>query len=49
MLAEPFGCARGRAIPQQIDNLAPLQADDDATYVRPFSPAPIVALVSKRR
>src|SRR5580658_1116106 len=42
MLAKPFGCSGGRAIRQHIDNLAPLQVDDDGTVSATLSPTPVI-------
>jgi hypothetical protein len=42
MLAKPFGCPGGRAIRQHIDNLAPLQVDDNGPVSATLSLAPIV-------
>jgi hypothetical protein len=42
MLAKPFGCPGGRAIRQHIDNLAPLQVDDDSPVSATLSPTSIV-------
>ena len=42
MLAKPFGCSGGCAILQHIDNLAPLQVNDNGPVSATLSPAPVV-------
>src|SRR5271157_1517721 len=42
MPAKPFGCPGGCAIRQHIDNLAPLQVNDNGPVSATLSPAPIV-------
>jgi hypothetical protein len=42
VLAEPFGGPRGCAILQHIDNLTPLQVDDNGPVSATFAPAPVV-------
>jgi hypothetical protein len=42
MLAKPLGCPGGRAIRQDIDNLAPLQVDDDGPVSATLSPTPVI-------
>jgi hypothetical protein len=42
MLAKPLGCPDSRAIRQHIDNLAPLQVDDDSPVSATLSPTPVV-------
>ena len=42
MLAKPFGCSGGCAIRQHIDNLAPLQVNDNGPVSATLSPAPVV-------
>src|SRR5271157_4514937 len=42
MLAKPFGCSCGCAIRQHIDNLAPLQVNDNGPVSATLSPAPVV-------
>ena len=42
ILPEPFGCPGGRPVLQQIDNLAPLQIDDDGPVGVTLSPTPVV-------
>src|SRR5580658_111125 len=42
MLAKPFGCPGGCAILQNIDNLAPLQVDNNGPVSAALSPAPVV-------
>ena len=42
MLAKPFGCPGSRAIRQHIDNLAPLQVDDDSPVSATLSPTPVI-------
>jgi hypothetical protein len=42
VLTEPLGCPGGRTVLQQIDNLAPLQIDDDGPICVALSPTPVV-------
>ena len=42
VLTEPFGCSGGCAILQHIDNLAPLQVDNNGPVSATLSPAPVV-------
>jgi hypothetical protein len=55
MLAKPFGCSGGCAILQHIDNLAPLQVNDNAPVVQPFRqlqssmPATLTVVLAQRR
>ena len=42
VLTKPFGCSRGCAILQHIDNLAPLQVDNNGPVSPALSPAPVV-------
>ena len=42
MLPKPFGCPGGCAILQHIDNLAPLQVDNNGPVSPALSPAPVV-------
>jgi len=42
MLAKSFGCSGGCAIRQHIDNLAPLQVNDNGPVSATLSPAPVV-------
>lgn len=42
VLPEPFGCPVGRTVLQQIDNLAPLQIDDDGPLCVTLSPTPVL-------
>src|SRR5580704_5723290 len=42
MLAKPLGCPGSRAIRQHLDNLAPLQVDDDSPVSATLSPTPVV-------
>jgi hypothetical protein len=42
VLTEPFGCSGGCAILQHIDNLAPLQVDNNGPVSPTLSPAPVV-------
>src|SRR5579872_28994 len=42
VLAERFGHSGGRPILQHIDNLAPLQVNDDGPVCAAFAPAPVV-------
>src|ERR1700722_991710 len=42
MLAKPLGCPGSRAIRQHIDNLAPLQVDDDSPVSATLSPTPVI-------
>jgi len=42
VLTEPFGCSGGCAILQHIDNLAPLQVDNNGPVSPALSPAPVV-------
>ena len=42
VLAKPFGSPCGRTILQHIDNLAPLQVNDNGPVCAAFAPAPVV-------
>src|SRR6202030_3681295 len=42
MLPKPFGCPGGCAILQHVDDLAPLEVNDDSPVSATLSPAPIV-------
>jgi hypothetical protein len=42
VLTKPFGYPGGRTVLQQIDNLAPLQIDDDGPICAALSPTPVV-------
>jgi hypothetical protein len=42
VLTEPFGCSGGCTILQHIDNLAPLQVDNNGPVCATLSPAPVV-------
>ena len=42
VLTEPLGCPGGCAILQHIDNLAPLQVDNNGPVSPALSPAPVV-------
>ena len=42
VLTEPFGCSGSCAILQHIDNLAPLQVDNNGPVSPALSPAPVV-------
>jgi hypothetical protein len=42
VLTEPFGCSGGCAILQHIDNLAPLQIDNNGPVSPALSPTPVV-------
>ena len=42
MLAQPTGGRLRRAVRQHVDNLAPLQVDNDRAIAGPLSPVPIV-------